>query len=62
MKSTGFTLGDDITINEQWSALIGINYTEIILEDVFKDNHDANETTPSIALVYKPTGCHNYLR
>ena len=54
-----FTLGDDIQFNQQWSALIGINYTNItFIDDLGNDygtDFDQNFVTPTLSLVYKPT-------
>ena len=59
LVSTSFSLGDDITFNDQWSALIGFSHTELTLKkdprkDPAKTNHDTSETTPSLSVMYKP--------
>lgn len=59
LSSTSFSLGDDITFNDQWSALIGFSHTKLTLKkdprkDPAKTNHDTSETTPSLSVVYKP--------
>ena len=54
-----FTLGDDIKLTEQWSALIGISYTNITFADGAGDDYgndyDESLVTPTVSLVYKPT-------
>ena len=42
-------LGDDITLNEQWSILAGIAYTNIT-----NRAYDESSVTPTMALVFKP--------
>jgi len=59
LSNTSFSLGDDITFNEQWSALIGFSHTKLTLKkdprkDPAKTNHDTSETTPSLSIVYRP--------
>ncbi len=52
-------IGDDITFNDNWSALVGFNYT-IVENKVFNtsgkqtSNYDESELTPTISLIYKP--------
>lgn len=58
-KNTNIIIGDDITFNEQWSALIGFNYTTIEAKNYntdgsFKSAYDKSELTPSLSLIYKP--------
>lgn len=56
---TTWLLGDDITFNEQWSALIGISHSAI-RSKVFNatgtttSNYDEQAITPTLSLIYKP--------
>jgi iron complex outermembrane recepter protein len=58
-EKTNLMIGDDIRFNDQWSALVGFNYAEVE-EKNYNINgektggYDANDTTPSISLIYKP--------
>lgn len=58
-EKTNFMMGDDIKFNEQWSALVGLNYAKVE-EKNYNINgdrtggYDANEITPSLSLIYKP--------
>lgn len=58
-ETTNLMVGDDIRFNDQWSALVGFNYAEVE-EKNYNINgertggYDANDTTPSISLIYKP--------
>lgn len=50
-ESRSWLVGDDIRLNEQWSALLGVAYVEI------KNKISGNETSqasPNISVVYKP--------
>jgi len=55
-----YTLGDDITFNEQWSALIGVTHGKVYdkthLAGVYQpdDTYKDDATTPSLSIVYKP--------
>lgn len=49
-------IGDDITINENWSALIGFNYTKITA-NTFEwsiTSYEETALTPTLSLIYKP--------
>jgi iron complex outermembrane receptor protein len=53
-----FTLGDDIQLNQQWSALVGINYTNMTYTDpgsIIGNDYDKSLITPTISILYKPT-------
>ena len=54
-----FILGDDIQFNQQWSALIGINYTDMTYINIpgiaSNGDFDQNFITPTISLIYKAT-------
>lgn len=46
-------ISDDITFNEQWSALLGFNYTT--LENKTQNSgYDKSALTPSFSILYKP--------
>ncbi len=45
-------IGDDVTFNDQWSALLGAAYTTII--DKAGNGYDESDITPSISVLYKP--------
>lgn len=52
-------IGDDITFNEHWSALIGFNYTKMKTKNYNTDGsisseYDKSELTPTLSFVYKP--------
>ncbi|RBQ26317.1 TonB-dependent siderophore receptor [Arcobacter sp. CECT 9188] len=48
-------LGDDITFNDQWSALVGANYATIIDNSYsFNTKYDESKLTPTLSLIYKP--------
>ncbi|QDF28544.1 TonB-dependent siderophore receptor [Halarcobacter anaerophilus] len=64
-RNINIILGDDIVFDEQWSALIGINYTTIksktyldtsaSIDGPEVDNsYDKSEVTPTLSLIYKP--------
>lgn len=48
-------IGDDIILNEQWSALVGVNYASVI-DTSYRANtkYDKSELTPTLSLIYKP--------
>lgn len=50
-KSESWLLGDDITFNDQWSALIGGAYIKI--KNKLKDT-EQSAFTPNISVIYKP--------
>ncbi|MDN5115126.1 TonB-dependent siderophore receptor [Aliarcobacter butzleri] len=48
-------IGDDITFNDQWSALIGGNYATIIDNSyTFNTKYDESKLTPTLSLIFKP--------
>nr|WP_081757197.1 TonB-dependent siderophore receptor [Aliarcobacter lanthieri] len=48
-------IGDDIVFNEQWSALVGVNYATVINKSYSNDTkYDKSELTPTLSLIYKP--------
>ncbi|WP_257119028.1 TonB-dependent receptor [Aliarcobacter vitoriensis] len=56
---SNIVLGDNITFNEQWSALIGVNYTSMEMKDYDNNgnldgSYDKSKLTPTISLIYKP--------
>lgn len=48
-------IGDDITFNDQWSALVGANYASVI-DTNYRVNtkYDKSELTPTLSIIYKP--------
>ena len=48
-------IGDDITFNDQWSALVGANYASVI-DTNYRVNtkYDKSELTPTLFIIYKP--------
>lgn len=58
-KTTTWSIGDDITLNEKWSLLAGIGHStiddaEIIL--IFPSaGYKKSETSPTVSLIYAPT-------
>jgi len=57
--SSNVIIGDDITLNEHWSALIGANYstlssTEYDTNAIETSKYDKSELTPTLSLIYKP--------
>ncbi|WP_418179926.1 TonB-dependent siderophore receptor [Aliarcobacter lanthieri] len=58
-EKINFMIGDDIRFNENWSALLGLNYakTETNSYNIGgnrTNGYDADEVTPTISLIYKP--------
>ncbi|WP_418185295.1 TonB-dependent receptor [Aliarcobacter vitoriensis] len=57
--NTNIIIGDDITFNDNWSALVGFNYTTV-KNKVFNTSgtrtskYDESELTPTLSLIYKP--------
>ncbi|WP_026802909.1 TonB-dependent receptor [Aliarcobacter lanthieri] len=51
-------IGDDIVFNDQWSALVGVNYATVIqtsYDNGIQDSkYDKSELTPTLSLMYKP--------
>ncbi len=64
--SDSISIGDDITFNEQWSMLIGLNYSNIYSKEFYSENqgdpvviideytYDESAVTPSLSIIYKP--------
>ncbi|WP_418186508.1 TonB-dependent siderophore receptor [Aliarcobacter lanthieri] len=57
--NTNLTIGDNITFNEQWSALIGANLAKLETKRLNvsgekTSGYDKDELTPTISLIYKP--------
>ncbi len=60
-KSTNsnIILGDDITFTENWSALVGLNYTTVETKNFnlsgdTTSKYDKSELTPTVSLIFKP--------
>lgn len=56
--NTNILIGDDITFNEQFSALVGFNYSTIE-DNSFdssgaKDGYEESALTPTLSILYKP--------
>lgn len=55
-----YTLGDDITFNEQWSALVGITHSKVYDKSYYagvyapEETYEDDATTPSVSIIYKP--------
>ncbi len=51
-------IGDDITFNDKWSALVGANYATVIstnyTDGIQDSKYDKCELTPTLSLIYKP--------
>lgn len=49
-------IGDDVRFNEQWSALIGGNYSTIYTKNVRTGvvGYDESKFTPTLSVIYKP--------
>ena len=63
--NTNIVLGDNITFNEQWSALVGVNYASVENKTYNANNtltpygtqiasYDKSELTPTLSLIFKP--------
>ncbi|RBQ27990.1 hypothetical protein CRU91_11595 [Aliarcobacter vitoriensis] len=57
-KYKNILIGDDIVFNDQWSALVGVNYATIVntsySNGVQSSKYDVSELTPTLSLIYKP--------
>ena len=58
-RTETISLGDDISLNEQWSLLVGISDSRIYYKNFNAQgeetaNYDDRELTPTLSLVYKP--------
>ncbi|MCE7916180.1 MAG: TonB-dependent receptor [Nitrosomonas sp. PRO5] len=50
-------IGDNITFNERWSAMIGLNYAATVQKSfgIYGDsNYEKSALTPTVSLLYKP--------
>ncbi|WP_152020007.1 TonB-dependent siderophore receptor [Aliarcobacter butzleri] len=48
-------IGDDITFNDQWSALVGANYATVIDRSYGTNTkYDESKLTPTLSLIFKP--------
>ncbi|CAM3794765.1 Ferric anguibactin receptor [Pseudomonas reidholzensis] len=66
-ESNNFLLGDIITFNEQWSAILGVTQTQIksytnefVYANAFgtpetETKYNKSKTSPNLSLIYKPT-------
>ncbi|MCT7582408.1 TonB-dependent siderophore receptor [Aliarcobacter butzleri] len=57
--NTNIVLGDNISFNEQWSALVGLNLANVESKSFNKigkktSSYDGDALTPTISLIYKP--------
>ncbi|WP_418185982.1 TonB-dependent siderophore receptor [Aliarcobacter vitoriensis] len=58
-EKINFMIGDDIRFNDQWSALVGLNYAKTETDNYNKSGtrtggYDADEVTPTLSLIFKP--------
>jgi len=56
-RNDNILIGDDITFNDQWSAMVGLNYatTAYKLDGLYGDsNYEKSKLTPTVSLLYKP--------
>ena len=51
-KYQSLVFGDDITFNDQWSALLGAARTNT--QTKFGSKYDESKVTPSVSVIYKP--------
>ncbi|KAA8735250.1 TonB-dependent siderophore receptor [Acinetobacter qingfengensis] len=49
--STSWLIGDDIQLNERWSALLGLSYVNIQNKI---SGYDASHLSPNLSIIYKP--------
>ena len=54
LSSNNFTIGDDIQLNKQWSALLGFGLVQINVTDYWRGDYKESALTPNISIVYKP--------
>jgi iron complex outermembrane receptor protein len=58
MQYKNILIGDDITFNNKWSALVGANYATVIgtnyTDGIQDSKYDKSELTPTLSLIYKP--------
>ncbi len=58
-ENTNIMIGDSITFNEQWSAIIGVNQATIKTKNfnntsVVTSEYDESAITPTVSVIYKP--------
>lgn len=60
-NNRNWVLGDDVQFSEQWSAMVGLNRSNLLAQSygttgaaVANSNYDKTKLTPSLALIYKP--------
>ena len=58
-KMTNLMIGDDITINDKWSLMIGINHASIDTKSYNTseneiDSYNKSANTPTASIIYKP--------
>ncbi len=56
-RNDNILIGDDISFNDQWSAMVGLNYatTAYKLDGIYGDsNYEKSKLTPTASLLYKP--------
>ncbi|WP_418181425.1 TonB-dependent receptor [Aliarcobacter lanthieri] len=59
-ENKNILIGDDIVFNEQWSALLGVNYTTLVSQSYdeasgdLQSKYDESKLTPTFSLMYKP--------
>jgi iron complex outermembrane recepter protein len=59
-ENKNFFMGDTVEFNKSWSALVGLNYAQIITKSydlntgITKASYDKSEAVPSLSLIYKP--------
>ncbi|MFY9071846.1 TonB-dependent siderophore receptor [Aliarcobacter butzleri] len=58
-EKINFMVGDDIRFNDQWSALVGINYAKTQtdsynISETRTGGYDADDITPTLSLIFKP--------
>jgi len=57
-KTRNVVIGDDVTVNEKWSALLGVAHTSLetltYIWSPFDEGYDESAVTPSLSLLYKP--------
>lgn len=56
-RNDNILIGDDITFNDQWSAMVGLNYatTAYKMDGLYGDsNYEKSKLTPTVSLLYKP--------
>lgn len=60
VRNHNFVIGDQIEFNEQWSALVGVNYSRIMSHALNSEgkldqpDYDEGRLSPSVSVMYKP--------